>query len=298
MFLTISGATGFIGRRLLALYPPDQHSLVVLARKNPRLDPLVHYGHWDPVAGEPSRELLQRSEAVIHLAGEPVSQRWTPAVKAAIRDSRVLGTRHLVSAIGKLRHRPKTLVCASAVGIYGHRGEEVLPESAPPASGFLPEVCTAWEAEADKAREYGLRVVKLRIGIVLGADGGALAAMAPLFRWGLGGVLGSGKQWMSWIHVDDLARMIQFAVENEAVSGVVNGVAPNPVTNAEFTRQLAGALHRPALLPAPEFGVKLLYGEMAQILFASQRVQPAAAQAAGFSFRYPELRPALDAIFG
>jgi uncharacterized protein (TIGR01777 family) len=127
----------------------------------------------------------------------------------------------------------------------------VLPESAPPASGFLPEVCTAWEAEADKAREHGLRVVKLRIGIVLGADGGALAAMAPLFRWGLGGVLGSGKQWMSWIHVDDLARMIQFAVENEAVSGVVNGVAPNPVTNAEFTRQLAGALRRQALLPAP-----------------------------------------------
>jgi hypothetical protein len=187
MFLTISGATGFIGRRLLALYPPDQNSLVVLARKNPRLDPLIHYGHWDPVAGEPSRELLGRAEAVIHLAGEPVSQRWTPAVKAAIRDSRVLGTRHLVSAIGKLRHRPKTLVCASAVGIYGHRGEEVLTESAPPAAGFLPEVCTAWEAEADKAREHGLRVVKLRIGIVLGADGGALAAMAPLFRWGLGG---------------------------------------------------------------------------------------------------------------
>jgi uncharacterized protein (TIGR01777 family) len=298
MFLTISGATGFIGRRLLSLYPPEQNSLVVLARKNPRLNPLIHYGQWDPTAAEPSRELVGRSEAVIHLAGEPVSQRWTPAVKAAIRDSRVLGTRHLVSAIGKLRHRPKTLVCASAVGIYGHRDDEVLAENAAPAAGFLPEVCTAWEAEADQAREHGLRVVKLRIGIVLGADGGALAAMAPLFRWGLGGVLGSGKQWMSWIHVDDLARMIQFAIENEAVSGVVNGVAPNPVTNAEFTRQLAGALHRPAILPAPEFGVKLLYGEMAQILFASQRVQPAAAQAAGFVFRYPELRPALDAIFG
>jgi uncharacterized protein (TIGR01777 family) len=297
MFLTISGATGFIGRRLLSLYPPEQNSLVVLARKNPRLTPLIHYGQWDPAVGQPSRELLERSEAVIHLAGEPVSQRWTPAVKTAIRDSRTLGTRHLVSAIGKLRHRPKTLVCASAVGIYGHRGDEVLAENAAPAAGFLPEVCTAWEAEADQAREHGLRVVKLRIGIVLGADGGALAAMAPLFRWGLGGVLGSGRQWMSWIHVDDLARMIQFAVENEAVSGVVNGVAPNPVTNAEFTRQLAGVLHRPAILPAPEFGVKLLYGEMAQILFASQRVQPAAAQAAGFVFRYPELRPALDAIF-
>jgi uncharacterized protein (TIGR01777 family) len=297
MFLTISGATGFIGRRLLQLYPPDQNSLVVLARKNPRLNPLIHYGHWDPAVAEPSRELLHRSEAVIHLAGEPVSQRWTPAVKTAIRDSRVLGTRNLVSAIGKMRHRPKTLVCASAVGIYGNRGDEVLAESAKPAKGFLPDVCADWEAEADKAREHGLRVVKIRIGIVLGADGGALEAMAPLFRWGVGGVLGSGKQWMSWIHVDDLARMIQFAVENEKVSGVLNGVAPNPVTNTEFTRQLAGALHRPAFLPAPEFGVKLLYGEMAQILFASQRVKPAAAEAAGFVFRYPQLRPALDAIF-
>ncbi len=297
MFLTISGATGFIGRRLLQLYPAEQHSLVVLARKNPRLTPLIHYGHWDPTAGEPSRELLQRSEAVIHLAGEPVSQRWTPEVKKGIRDSRILGTRHLVSAIGKMRHRPKTLVCASAVGIYGDRGDHVLTEDAKPASGFLPDVCADWEAEADKAQEYGLRVVKIRIGIVLGADGGALASMAPLFRWGVGGVLGSGKQWMSWIHVDDLARMIQFAVENESLSGVVNGVAPNPVTNTEFTRQLAGALHRPALLPAPEFGVKLLYGEMAQILFASQRVVPAAAEKAGFVFRYPQLRPALDAIF-
>jgi uncharacterized protein (TIGR01777 family) len=297
MFLTISGATGFIGRRLLQLYPAEQNSLVVLARKNPRLSPLIHYGHWDPVAGEPSRELLGRSEAVIHLAGEPVSQRWTPDVKTGIRDSRILGTRHLVSAIGKMRHRPKTLVCASAIGIYGNRGDEVLTESAKPASGFLPDVCADWEAEADKAQAHGLRVVKIRIGIVLGADGGALAAMAPLFRWGVGGVLGSGKQWMSWIHVDDMARLIQFAVENESVSGVVNGVAPNPVTNTEFTRQLAGALHRPAFLPAPEFGVRMVYGEMAQILFASQRVQPQAAEAAGFVFRYPQLRTALDAIF-
>ncbi len=297
MFLTISGATGFIGRRLLKLFPADQHALVVLARKNPRLNPLIHYGHWDPTAAEPSRELLDRADAVIHLAGEPVSQRWTPEVKIAIRDSRILGTRNLVSAIGKLRHRPKTLVCASAVGIYGDRGDDVLTENAKPASGFLPDVCAEWEAEADKAQDYGVRVVKIRIGIALGADGGALAAMAPLFRWGVGGRLGSGKQWMSWIHVDDLAQMIQFAVQNESVSGVLNGVAPNPVTNAEFTRQLAGALHRPALFPAPEFGVKLLYGEMAQILFASQRVQPKAALAAGFNFRYSELRPALDAIF-
>ena len=297
MFLTISGATGFIGRRLLNIYPPDKHSVIILGRKNPDLSPLYQFGHWNPTAAEPSRELLQRSEVIIHLAGEPVAQRWTPEAKNSIRDSRVIGTRNLVSAIGKLLHRPKTLICASAVGIYGDRGDEILVESAKEASGFLPDVCSAWEAEADRAIEHGLRVVKIRIGIVLGADGGALASMTPLFRAGVGGVLGSGKQWMSWIHVDDLVGMIQFAAENQSVSGVLNGVAPNPVTNREFTRNLASALHRPAFLPAPEFVVKLVYGEMAQILFASQRVQPQAALKAGFQFQFPQLPPALAAIY-
>lgn len=208
-----------------------------------------------------------------------------------------MGTRNLVSAIGKLRHRPKTLICASAVGIYGDRGEETLSESAPAGKGFLPEVCEEWEAEADRAREHGLRVVKIRIGIVLGAGGGALAAMAPLFRLGLGGVLGNGRQWMSWIHVDDLARMIQFAAENETVAGVWNGVAPNPVTNREFTRELATALHRPAFLPAPRFAVEMVYGEMAQILFASQKVLPKAPLKDGFTFRFSKLGPALSDIF-
>ena len=297
MFLTISGATGFIGRRLLNIYPPDKHSVIILGRKNPELSPLFQFGHWNPTAAEPSRELLQRSEVIIHLAGEPVAQRWTPEAKNSIRDSRVIGTRNLVSAIGKLLHRPKTLICASAVGIYGDRGDEILVESAKAASGFLPDVCSAWEAEADRATEHGLRVVKIRIGIVLGADGGALASMTPLFRAGVGGVLGSGKQWMSWIHVDDLVGMIQFAAENESVSGVLNGVAPNPVTNREFTRNLASALHRPAFLPAPEFVVKLVYGEMAQILFASQRVQPQTALKAGFQFQFPQLPAALAAIY-
>lgn len=297
MILTIIGATGFIGRRLLSLYPPDQHSVIVTARKNPNFSPLIHFGHWNPTAGEPSRELLQRSEVIVHLAGEPVSQRWTPEVKHQIRESRTMGTRNLVSAIGKLRHRPKTLICASAVGIYGDRGEETLSESAPAGKGFLPEVCEEWEAEADRAREHGLRVVKIRIGIVLGAGGGALAAMAPLFRLGLGGVLGNGRQWMSWIHVDDLARMIQFAAENETVAGVWNGVAPNPVTNREFTRELATALHRPAFLPAPRFAVEMVYGEMAQILFASQKVLPKAPLKDGFTFRFSKLGPALSDIF-
>jgi len=297
MFLTISGATGFIGRRLLNIYPPDTHSVIILGRKNPDLSPLFQFGHWNPTAAEPSRELLQRSEVIIHLAGEPIAQRWTPEAKNSIRDSRVIGTRNLVSAIGKLLHRPKTLICASAIGIYGDRGDDVLLENSPAASGFLPDLCTAWEAEADRAIEHGLRVVKIRIGIVLGADGGALQSMTPLFRAGVGGVLGSGKQWMSWIHVDDLAGMFQFAAENESVSGVLNGVAPNPVSNREFTRHLASTLHRPAFLPAPEFAVKLVYGEMAQILFDSQRVQPQGALKAGFKFQFPELPAALAAIY-
>jgi uncharacterized protein len=296
MVITLTGATGFIGSRLLQLWPPDQHSLVVLSRGNPRFPKLIQTGQWDPAASEPDSKYLYRSEAVIHLAGEPVSQRWSADVKRRIRDSRVLGTRNLVAALGRLKSRPKVLVSASAIGIYGDRGDELLNENSPPAGGFLSEVCQEWEAEADLAGRHGIRVVKIRIGLVLGPDGGALAKLVPLFRWGLGGRLGDGSQFMSWIHVDDLASMIRFAVENPKVRGVLNGTAPNPVTNAEFTRQLAGAVRRPAILPAPRFGVELVYGEMAQILFFSQRVQPAAALGAGFRFRYEDLKPALAAV--
>lgn len=278
MHIAISGASGFVGRSLTANLERSGHHILRLAR-----------GRTDLQADPPL-------DAVIHLAGEPVSQRWNAAVRQRIRDSRVEGTRNLVAGMAKLERPPKVLVCASAVGLYGERGDQWLDESAAPGAGFLADVCTEWEVEADGAQALGIRVVKIRIGLVLGRDGGALAAMLLPFRLGLGGRLGSGNQWMSWIHLDDLTAMIQFAVENDQAQGAWNGVAPQPVTNSEFTRQLAATLHRPAFFAAPEFLIKLGAGEMAQILFFSQRCRPAAALEAGFRFRYPELGPALRAV--
>ena len=271
MRIAITGATGFVGRRLAQALETDGHTVLPVGR-----------GAEVPEA-----------EAVVHLAGEPVSQRWNEDVKRRIRESRTEGTRKLVAGMGRLERRPRVLVCASAVGLYGERGEERLTEAAPPGKGFLANVCREWEAEADRAELLGIRVVKIRIGLVLGKDGGALAKMLLPFRLGLGATLGSGQQYMSWIHLDDLVGMIQFALATESAHGAWNGVAPNPVTNAEFTRQLGAAVHRPALLWAPEFVIKAGAGEMAQILFFSQKCVPAAPLAAGFQFRYPDLGPAL-----
>jgi len=279
MHIAISGASGFVGRRLVQTLEAGKHTVARLGR--------------DAAGDLPRQSPL---DAVVHLAGEPVSQRWNDDVKQRIRDSRIVGTRSLVNAMGKLETKPRVLVCASAIGLYGDRGGQLLDESAGAADGFLADVCRGWEAEADRAAEFGVRVVKIRIGLVLGRDGGALAKMLPPFRLGLGARLGDGSQWMSWIHLDDLVAMIQFAVEHDAARGAWNGVAPNPVTNAEFTHQLAAAVHRPAWFVAPEFLVKLGAGEMAQILFFSQRCVPAAALAAGFQFRYPELSGALRAV--
>jgi hypothetical protein len=233
------------------------------------------------------------SDVVIHLAGEPVAQRWTPAAKQRIRESRIAGTRDLVDALGRLPRRPEALICASAIGYYGSRGDEILTESSAPGNGFLPEVCKAWEKEAQAAESFGIRVVRVRTGLVLAAAGGALQRMLPPFRMGVGGRLGSGRQWMSWIHLEDLTAMFQFTVESQ-VRGPLNGVAPQPATNSEFTRELARRLRRPAVFPVPEFALRLLFGEMADVLLASQRVVPAAAQAGGFRFRYPQLAQALE----
>jgi len=232
---------------------------------------------------------------VVHLAGEPVAQRWTAAARERIRNSRVLGTRSLVSA---LRHQPPAvLVSASAIGYYGSRGDEVLTEASPPGPDFLGQVSVGWEQEARVAEKFGVRVVTPRIGVVLGRGGGALAPMALPFRLGVGGRLGTGKQWMSWIHLDDLVSLIEFAATNAALSGPVNAVAPNPVTNAAFTRELAAALHRPAIFPVPALALKLLLGEMSQMLLGSQRVIPEAALRAGFQFRFAEAGQALRQIF-
>ena len=279
MHIAISGAGGFVGRRLIQTLAAGNHTVARLGRDAAK----------DLPRGSPL-------DAVIHLAGEPVSQRWNEAVKQRIRDSRIVGTRNLVSAMAKLETKPRVLVTASATGFYGDRGEQLLDETAGAGDGFLAEVCRGWEEEADRAAAFGVRVVKIRIGLVLGRDGGALGKMLLPFRLGLGARLGDGSQWMSWIHLDDLVAMIQFAVEQDAARGAWNGVTPNPVTNAEFTRQLAAAVHRPAWFVAPEFLVKLGAGEMSQILFFSQRCVPVAPLAAGFKFRYPELGAALRAV--
>ena len=276
MNIAISGASGFIGRHLVKSLALAGHSLRALSRHAPA-------------------ESLREADVIIHLAGEPVAQRWTAAAKQRIRDSRVVGTHNLVETLATLPRRPEALICASAIGYYGSRGDEILTESSAPGSGFLPEVCVAWEREAQAAEAFGIRVVRVRIGVVLAAGGGALPRMLPPFRMGVGGRLGSGRQWMSWIHLEDLAALFQLAVESQ-VRGPLNAAAPHAVTNSDFTRELAHALRRPAVFPVPEFALRLLFGEMADVLLASQRVVPAAAEAAGFRFRFPQLASALAGL--
>lgn len=293
MNITLTGASGFVGRRLMKLLAANGHALHVLSRHGgTNLPPGVRLSVWDAMAGLPPETALRGAEAVIHLAGEPVAQRWTPEARQRIRESRVQGTRRLVEAIDKMPERPRVLVCASAIGYYGARGDEILTEASPPGSGFLPEVCVAWEHEAAAAEKLGLRVVRVRIGIVLARHGGALARMLPPFRMGFGGRLGSGKQWMSWIHLDDLCELLRFAVE-QPVRGAMNGVAPYPVPNAEFTRALATALKRTALLPVPPFALRLMFGEMAEVLLTGQRVSPKGTEEAGFRPRFAQLPAAL-----
>ncbi len=294
MKITISGASGLIGRRLMKSLMNAGHTLQVLSRHAGMNMPAgVKLCAWDPVRSEPPEDSLRDVDTVIHLAGEPVAQRWTEEAKRRIRDSRVTGTRNLVQALSKISPRPESLICASAVGYYGDRAEEILLESSSPGTGYLADVCKAWEEEACAAEALGMRVVRVRIGIVLDPKGGALQRMLPPFRMGVGGKLGGGRQWMSWIHIQDLVEMFRFAAEKPAVRGVLNGTSPFPVVNADFTRALASVLRRPALFPTPEFVMHLMFGEMASLLFASQRVLPKQPEAAGFSFGFPQLTGAL-----
>lgn len=296
MKITISGASGFIGRRLLKTLGNEGHTLQVLSRHaGTNMPGNVKVWAWDPAKGEPPPESLRETDALIHLAGEPVAQRWNEGSKHRIRESRVAGTRNLVHALAKIRQRPATLVCASAIGYYGTRGDEILIESSAAGNGYLSEVCLAWEEEAAKAEALGIRVVRVRIGVVLDARGGALRRMLPPFRMGAGGRLGDGRQWMSWIHLEDLVGLFRFALESR-IGGPLNGVAPYPVTNTDFTRSLAATLHRPALFPVPALALRLLFGEMSQVLLASQRVAPKAAEEAGYQFRFPQLTGALSDI--
>lgn len=297
MKITLTGATGFLGARLVREFISSGHELSVLGRhRSQSLPPAVPFTTWDSMQGEPSTESLTGTEAVINLAGEPVARRWNAEVKRSIRTSRVDGTRSLVQALSRLSRPPRLLINASAIGFYGSRGDEILTEESRPGDDFLAEVTRDWELAADGAAQFGARVVKVRTGIVLGREGGALAQMLPPFRAGLGGRLGSGEHWMSWIHVEDTVGLILFALGNAAVDGALNATSPSPVRNREFTRELAAVLHRPAIFPVPSFAMKAMFGEMANVILASQRVLPAASQNFGYQFRFPHLREALENI--
>lgn len=290
----VTGATGFIGRRLVHALLAAGHRVNYLGRtRSKTLDSRAAFHCWN-VGEQPPLNSVPRLDAVIHLAGEPVAQRWTDEAKKRIRDSRIVGTRDLVLAIGELKYRPGAFVCASAIGYYGNRGDEILTELSRPGSGFLADLCVEWEQEARRAQEFGLRVVSIRIAPALGRDGGALPKMLTPFRFGLGGKLGSGRQWTSWIHVDDLVRLFIFAGENAAVEGPLNGASPNPVSNAEFTKTLSDVLHRPAPWIIPQFALKLALGEMTNALLESTRVLPAATEQSGFRFEYSDLWKAIE----
>jgi uncharacterized protein (TIGR01777 family) len=251
---------------------------------------------WDP-ARPLSPESVSGFDAVVHLAGESVVGRWTAAKKAAIRDSRVVGTRHLVDALANAAQPPRVLISASAIGYYGDRGEEILREESSVGKGFLSEVCREWEAGPEPAAKAGIRTVQIRVGVVLSAAGGALQKMLPPFRLGLGGNVGNGRQWMSWIDIEDLVGAVHHIMKTESLRGPVNMVAPNPVKNSEFSKTLASVLSRPAILPMPAFAARLAFGQMAdELLLASHRAEPAKLLASGFAFQRPELRQSLEGI--
>jgi len=289
----VTGASGFIGRRLVAELLNRGDTVHYLGRKSSsQIDSRAVFCAWEG-SSEPRLDGLPRIDAVVHLAGEPISQRWNREVKKRIAATRVEGTRKLVAALSKLQERPSVFVSASAVGYYGDRGDEVLTEQSAPGGGFLADVCKAWEAEAGRAQELGIRVVSVRIATVLGVEGGALKSMLIPFKLGLGGKFGNGRQWMSWIHLQDLVSLFLFAIQDSELNGAVNGASPFPLTNAEFTKELARAVHRPAFFVIPRFAIQIILGELGKFLFDSLRVIPQTAQQHGFRFAFPTLEAAL-----
>ena len=297
MNVLVSGSSGLVGSALASCLGAGGHDVRRLLRTRSQG---ANTTSWNPENGEFEAGAFEDVDAVVHLAGEGIAGgRWTPARKARIRDSRVDGTRHLCEGLAGLGSPPRVLVGASAIGFYGDRGDDWLDELATAGSGFLPDVCRAWEAAAEPARERGIRVVHIRIGIVLSASGGALGQMLLPFKLGVGGILGSGDQYMSWIALDDLSGVVSHVMTDDSVSGPVNAVAPNPVRNREFTKTLGRVLRRPTVIPIPAFGVRALFGEMGDaLLLASTRVEPGALRAAGFRFAYPYLEGALRHTLG
>ncbi len=292
MNVLISGASGLIGSALKTALSERGDRVLALTRQTSLADSEIT---WDPASGQIDTTRLDNLDAVIHLAGENIAaSRWTPAQKARIRDSRVFGTTLIAQTLAQLPTPPKVFISASAIGYYGHRSDETLTESSTPGDGFLPDVCIAWEDAAKPAIEAGIRTVYPRIGIVLSPDGGALAKMRLPFKLGLGGIIGSGTQYMSWIGLNDLISILLFAIDNNTISGPINAVSPTPVTNREFTKTLGRALSRPTLFPLPAFIARLALGEMANaLLLCSTRVLPTCLESLNFSFSHPQLSPAL-----
>lgn len=289
MTLVLTGATGLIGTAIKEWAQEQQMKVCALKRGTLQ---------WDPDQNLCSQEVFEGVDTVIHLGGENISaHRWTPKRKEMIWNSRVASTELLVHTLGQCVKKPKLLICASAIGWYGDRGDEVLTESSLPGDGFLSQLCQAWERAASQAEKWGIRVVRLRLGVVLSEHGGMIASLLPAFRWGGGGVLGSGKQWMSWIAVEDVIGMIGKIIEDQAIEGAVNATTPYPITNREFTKMLGGLLHRPTLFACPSFMARLLFGEMADaLLLSSTRALPDKMTRAGYTFLYPHLIQELQHI--
>ena len=295
MKVLITGATGLIGTALRMSFDEKGYELLLASRKEPKSEEDIQ---WNPDTGFEDEELprLEGLNAVVHLAGESISGlRWTDEKKKAIRDSRVYGTRTMIEAFARLETKPEVFISASAIGFYGDRGDDEMTETSSVGDTFLSEVAKEWESEARRAEDMGIRTVLLRNGIVLSKDGGALGTMITPFKLGVGGVIGIGKQWMSWISLDDVVGIVNYAIENEKVRGAINATSPNPVTNEEFTKTLGDVLYRPTFLPLPEFAVNLVFGEMGDaLLIDSTKVLPQRLIAAGYKFKYPDLRSALE----
>jgi hypothetical protein len=299
--VTLTGATGLIGTRLVRALQARDDEVTVLSRDPARAARAlgVTAQEWDPAAGPAPAGALAGRDAVVHLAGERVDQRWSDAARRAILESRAAGTRHLVDGLRAADPRPGALVSSSAVGWYGARGDEIVDENAPAGDGFLAEVCAVWEREAAAAEELGMRVVRVRTGVVLDRAGGALASMLTPFRLGVGGPVAGGRQYIPWIHADDLVGIYLAAIDGPDWSGPVNATAPEPVTNRDFSRALGRALRRPAVLPIPGAALRLLYGDMAEIVTTGQRAVPRRPLELGYEHQHPDLDEALrDALRG
>ena len=295
MRILITGASGLIGKALQRSFSEKGYEVLLAGRREPRRENEIQ---WTVEEGFREEDLprLEGLDAVVHLAGEGIAGlRWTDEKKKAIRDSRVIGTRNIVNTLAGLKQKPQVFIAGSAMGFYGDRGDDVVTETSPPGDTFLAEVCKEWETESRRAEDSGIRTVLLRTGIVLSKDGGALATMMTPFKFGVGGVIGSGKQWMSWISLDDVVGIVNFAIENQNLRGAVNIVSPNPVTNEEFTKTLGTVLYRPTFLPLPEFAVNLVFGEMGDaLLIHSTRVEPKRLLDAGYEFKFTNLKSALE----